>query len=68
MISDDGSGIDALMKKSILQRGVRADTYQQGHGIGLAIVRDLVISYQGTLDINDSELLGGAEFILSFTN
>jgi two-component system sensor histidine kinase PhoQ len=68
VISDDGSGIDSCMQESILQRGVRADTYQQGHGIGLAIVRDLVNSYQGKLSISDSDLLGGAEFTLLFTN
>lgn len=68
VIADDGSGIDSTMQKNILQRGVRADTYQQGHGIGLAIVRDLVISYQGSINIDDSELLGGAEFTLTFDN
>ncbi|WP_252738802.1 ATP-binding protein [Colwellia sp. D2M02] len=65
-ISDDGEGIDQLMQQAILQRGVRADTYQQGHGIGLAIVRDLVSSYQGTLDISHCAELGGAQFNLTF--
>ena len=65
-IADDGAGITDTMKASILNRGVRSDTYQQGHGIGLAIVRDLVESYQGELSIKKSALLGGAEFTLTF--
>jgi len=34
----------------------------QGHGIGLAIVQDLMRSYRGTLDVRQSEELGGARF------
>lgn len=64
-IEDDGQGIDLSQRNSILQRGIRADTYQQGHGIGLAIVRDLVESYQGELLIQQSEKLGGALFIIN---
>lgn len=65
-ISDDGSGVNEENKALILNRGTRSDTYQKGHGIGLAIVRDLVESYQGTLCISDSLLLGGAQFTLEF--
>ena len=65
-IADDGTGISDVMQEQILQRGMRADTYQQGHGIGLAIVRDLVTSYQGELNIGQSNQLGGAEFTLKF--
>ncbi len=65
-IEDDGVGIDESKISEILQRGTRADTYQQGHGIGLAIVRDLVDSYHGSLAITQSEGLGGAKFSVSF--
>jgi two-component system sensor histidine kinase PhoQ len=65
-IEDDGSGIDLSKRQDILQRGTRVDTYQQGHGIGLAIVRDLVESYQGQLLIEDSTTLCGAKFTLFF--
>ncbi|WNC72378.1 ATP-binding protein [Thalassotalea psychrophila] len=65
-ISDDGSGISTALQENILQRGTRADTYQQGHGIGLAIVRDLVSSYQGNLTIDHSHELGGALFTITF--
>lgn len=65
-VEDDGVGVDDLIKNQILQRGTRADTYAEGHGIGLAIVRDLVESYQGQLDISQSHHLGGALFSLRF--
>jgi two-component system sensor histidine kinase PhoQ len=65
-VEDDGVGIKASQQQAILTRGTRADTYQAGHGIGLAIVRDLVSSYQGELAINISTSLGGAAFILIF--
>ncbi|MDO6428276.1 ATP-binding protein [Thalassotalea sp. 1_MG-2023] len=65
-VEDDGKGIAKTDVAKILKRGKRADTYQQGHGIGLAIVRDLVDSYKGTLAITHSTTYGGACFTLSF--
>ena len=53
--------------KQVLERGIRGDTYQDGHGVGLAIVRDLVESYQGTFDISYSQKLTGAKCTLHFT-
>jgi two-component system sensor histidine kinase PhoQ len=38
----------------------------QGHGIGLAIVEDIVRGYRGTLQVNRSAELGGACFHASF--
>ena len=66
-IEDDGMGISKEQQALILARGGRADTYQQGHGIGLAIVNDLVDSYQGRLTISSSAALRGAKFSLQFT-
>ena len=66
IIQDDGVGIDPTLREEILQRGTRADTYQHGHGIGLAIVRDLVKSYQGSMHIESSKQLKGAKFTLNF--
>lgn len=68
IVEDDGIGIDANKVSSILERGVRADTYQAGHGVGLAIVRDLVTSYHGELTITASEQLVGAQFTLIFSD
>jgi two-component system sensor histidine kinase PhoQ len=65
-ISDDGEGINKSQQAIILSRGGRADTYQAGHGIGLAIVNDLVSSYQGKLYISQSNELNGAAFTIVF--
>ena len=65
-VEDDGVGIESSQQEAILARGTRADTYHAGHGIGLAIVRDLVNSYQGQLSITTSASLGGAAFSLTF--
>jgi two-component system sensor histidine kinase PhoQ len=66
IIEDDGAGIAPNLRAEIFQRGTRADTYQHGHGIGLAIVRDLVNSYQGSMLIEPSARLKGAKFTLNF--
>jgi len=65
-IADDGDGIEESQRELILSRGGRADTYQAGHGIGLAIVNDLVSSYQGQLTISNSAILAGAAFMITF--
>jgi len=61
-VEDDGPGIAPDKVALILQRGVRGDERTQGHGIGLAIVQDLVRGYRGTLDVQRSQELGGARF------
>lgn len=66
IVEDDGPGIAPEKVASIFNRGMRADTYESGHGVGLAIVRDLVESYQGSIDIQDSHDLRGASFKLRF--
>lgn len=66
-IEDDGPGVSQELESEIFERGIRADSYQQGHGIGLAIVRDLVDSYQGQLSVSRSDALGGAKFSLCFS-
>lgn len=61
-VDDDGPGIPPEKVALILQRGVRGDERVQGHGIGLAIVQDLIRAYRGTLDVVPSTELGGARF------
>ena len=59
-IEDDGAGIAAAQVPWVLHRGQRADPQVAGHGIGLAVVRDLVEEvYHGELEITRGEL-GGA--------
>lgn len=65
-VEDDGKGISPEQHTQIFERGMRADSYQSGHGIGLAIVRDLIDSYNGQLSVSTSEMLGGAKFEFRF--
>jgi two-component system, OmpR family, sensor histidine kinase PhoQ len=51
-VDDDGPGIPADMIDRVKDRGVRADPSTAGHGIGLAVVRDIVKLYNGTLFIS----------------
>jgi two-component system sensor histidine kinase PhoQ len=61
-VDDDGPGIAPENVATVLQRGVRGDERVQGHGIGLAIVQDIVRDYRGTLEVQASSELGGARF------
>jgi len=63
IIEDDGPGIAPENVDHLLQRGVRGDERVQGHGIGLAIVLDIVHAYRGELKVERSTELGGAKFI-----
>ncbi len=63
-VEDDGQGIPPENADRVLQRGVRADETIHGHGIGLAVVQDILRVYGGTLEVGKSEL-GGARFIVS---
>jgi len=65
-VEDDGPGIPAEQLERVLQRGVRGDERVQGHGIGLAIVEDIVRAYRGTMEVDRSPELGGACFHVSF--
>ena len=59
-VHDDGPGIPADQADAVLGRGVRADASIPGHGIGLAVVRDIVVAaYGGEVRIGVSDL-GGA--------
>lgn len=58
-VEDDGPGIPEDAAEALLERGTRLDEATPGHGIGLAIVRDIAKSYGGTLAIGRSAL-GGA--------
>ena len=53
-VKDDGPGIDPQQIARILERGVRADQSTPGHGIGLAIVRDIMQVYEGELSIENN--------------
>ncbi len=63
-VADDGPGIPEDAAAALLQRGMRLDESTPGHGIGLAVVKDIARSYGGQLSIQDSDL-GGAEITVS---
>ncbi|HCP03882.1 MAG TPA: ATP-binding protein, partial [Pseudomonas sp.] len=53
-VADDGPGIDRDARDQVLSRGLRLDQQTPGHGLGLAIVRDLVAAYGGTLSLEQA--------------
>ncbi len=61
LVEDNGLGVKASDRRTILERGARADTAETGQGIGLAVAVDIVSSYNGSLSVADSSL-GGAAF------
>ena len=60
-VEDDGPGVEASMLEQITQRGQRADQYKSGHGIGLAMVADIVANMRASMTLQQSEW-GGARF------
>jgi two-component system sensor histidine kinase PhoQ len=63
-VEDNGPGIAADKRDKLLQRGVRGDERVEGHGLGLAIVLEIVSAYNGEITIDDSDL-GGARLSVS---
>ncbi len=59
LIEDDGPGIPQEKLTEILKRGVRADENIHGHGIGMAVVYDLIGLLGGNLEGAKSKSLGG---------
>src|SRR3954454_14616801 len=58
-VEDDGPGIPEEERTSIFDRGARLDTGKPGTGLGLAIVRDVAQIYGGSIQLEESEDLGG---------
>jgi two-component system, OmpR family, sensor histidine kinase PhoQ len=58
-VEDDGKGLANDELKVILNRGTRLDESHEGQGIGLAVVSDIVQSYNMDLAFSRSEQLGG---------
>jgi len=57
-VDDDGPGIEESQREQVQQRGSRLDEHSAGHGLGLGIVRDIVETLHGTLQLLDSPLGG----------
>ena len=56
-IDDDGPGFSDT--ESVLRLHVRGDERVPGHGVGLAVVSDLVASHQGEVKLSRSSMGGG---------
>ena len=59
IVEDDGTGIPESNHERLFDRGARLDTGKPGTGLCLAIVRDVVEIYGGTVALEESEDLGG---------
>nr|WP_197539872.1 ATP-binding protein [Pseudomonas resinovorans] len=64
-VEDDGPGVPMGQRERILKRGERLDAQHPGHGIGTAVVKDIIESYDGELFVDESAL-GGADFRIRF--
>jgi signal transduction histidine kinase len=58
LIDDDGPGIADNQREEVLGRGNRLDEQVTGHGLGLGIVKDIVESWGGRIQLLDSRLGG----------
>lgn len=58
-VEDDGPGIAAEQRAAVVARGNRLDEQVAGHGLGLAIVRDIAQACGGELSLEDSAAFGG---------
>jgi two-component system sensor histidine kinase PhoQ len=63
-VADDGPGIPKNAADLLLKRGMRLDESAPGHGIGLAVVKEIAASYGGEVTIGVSPL-GGAEIAVT---
>jgi signal transduction histidine kinase len=60
LVEDDGPGIPEERIGELFKRGARLDTTgKPGTGLGLAIVRDVAEIYGGSIQLEESEDLGG---------
>lgn len=54
IVDDDGPGLTPSQREAALAPGIRLDEATPGSGLGLAVVRDLVELYEGTIELGQS--------------
>ncbi len=59
LVEDDGKGLKDDDIQHLTERGTRLDETAEGHGLGLAIVGDIVKLYDGSITFRRSDELGG---------
>ena len=60
-VEDDGAGLSDQELERMTRRGTRLDESVEGHGLGLAIAKDIVNLYGGEMRFSRSSRLGGLE-------
>ena len=63
VVQDDGSGVPEAARDRVFDPYFT--TKADGTGLGLAIVKKIVIEHNGSIEIERSERLGGASFVVS---
>lgn len=64
LVEDDGPGIPTEDRERVFERGSRLTREQRGLGLGLSVLRDVVIGAGGEIHVEDADL-GGARFVVT---
>jgi two-component system sensor histidine kinase PhoQ len=63
-VEDDDPGVDDEQIQRLIQRGARFDENMPGHGLGLAVVKEIIDQHNGRLYIARSTTVGGLRLMV----